>query len=80
MRRNLNVSAQNEGSEKQKLACAGGEEETEKGFIWLTVIKSVGRILAYHLDGTRNRKKENLPAVTMANFTFSLFAFHTAVR
>lgn len=71
------VSARNEGREKEKLVCAGREEKLGKGFIWPPVIKSVGRILAYHLD---RKELKKLSAVTMASFTFSLFGFGTAVR
>lgn len=59
-----NVSSQN----------GGREVETEEGFIRPTVIKSVGRILAYLLD-SQGKKKKKLSAVTKTSFTFLLLNF-----
>lgn len=70
VRMDSTVSARNEGREKEKLVCTGGEEKPGKGFIWPTVIKSVGRILAYHLD-----RKELKKTVSCDNGKFYIFTF-----
>lgn len=64
--------------EKERLACADEEEETGGIFGGPTVIKSVGRTLAYLLDSQGGEKK----AVSCDNGKFYIypFGFHSLVR